>query len=78
MTTHHDTPEAVEAFASLLDIREDQRVMDPVIAAMLRRLHQRAVDAEQESTEAMARILRENDDLRAALATARAALEPRA
>lgn len=73
--TQHDTSEAVAAFASLLDIREDQRVMDPTIAAMLRRLHTRAVEAERERDglkTALAAMMGEAQKAQAALATARA------
>jgi hypothetical protein len=74
MTAPHDTPEAVEAYASLLDIREDQRVMDPTIAAMLRRLHSRAVEVERERDQAYKSGFADGyeDGEKAALATARA------
>ena len=50
--TQHDTPDAVEAMAARIGCQ-----IDPTLYggdAMLRRLHQRAMDAERERDEAIA------------------------
>lgn len=78
MTANHDTPEAVEAMAANLrffPIQHRERT-----AAMLRRLHQRAVDAEAKVACCRASntgYLVENDALRFERNNLRAALEPR-
>lgn len=71
--TQHDTPEAVEARAAYLE--RDPRFTNA--AAMLRRLHQRAVEAERERDEDQGVIAvwrGRTERAEAALATARAAI----
>jgi hypothetical protein len=87
MTTIQDTPETVEAMASRVEATAGHMLAEHAIyvpkqmadtAAMLRRLHARAVDAES-YTEAVNReagkLLVKHEEMKEAFATARVALD---